>query len=90
VICLYICIRKRKRCGNFIACDAGIDGFPVTLIKNPVYAPIANVTARIGKNRGKSLIDNNYYLYIIDKGDIIPGRKGMPPCGGNLIVDQWQ
>jgi hypothetical protein len=65
-----------------------ISGSPVILIKNPMYAP--NATAPIGKNLGKSLNNNDYYLPIIDKGGIIRGRKGMPPCGGSLIVDQWQ
>ena len=58
---LRVCIRKRRRYGNFIAPDVAINGFPVTLIKNPMYAPILNVTAHIGKNRGNDLINNGYY-----------------------------
>jgi len=87
---LRVCIRKRRRYGNFIAPDVAINGFPVTLIKNLVYARILNATVLIGKNPRKSLNNNNNYLRIIDKRGIIKGRKGLPPCGGNLIVDQWQ
>ena len=57
---LQVCIRKRKRCGNFIAPDVAINGFPVTLIKNLMYAPILNATAPIGKNPGKGLNNNDY------------------------------
>lgn len=57
---LVIChTRKRKRSQYSVVPDAVTSGFPVTLIKNPVFVRIQSAIAHIGKSQedGASLIN---------------------------------
>lgn len=74
-ILIMVCIKKRKSYGYFTVSDVGMNGFPVTLIKNRVSAPIQSVIVRIGKNpeNGENLISN--FLITITKFLIRPIDK---------------
>ena len=47
---LEVCIKKKERLLCSVVPDAGMSGFPVTLTKNHVCAPILSAIALTGKN----------------------------------------